>query len=367
MAEQPTRSQAQGRRRRGRVLLVAIGCVVVLVAAGVAGGLISRTDADSSSSASSSDQGACPATRVASRGLPSVVMLSVQSPSGAGTGSGEVISDDGEILTNNHVISAAANGGTISVLFSDGETADATIVGRDPQTDLAVVKATTKHKVPVIRIGSSQGLAVGEPVVALGAPLGFPNTVTSGIVSALDRSVQVPADGNSTALLVAAIQTDAAINPGNSGGALVNCDAQLVGVPTAGATIPSPVGGSNSGNIGIGFAIPADFALKVAHEIIATGAVTHSFLGIQVAPAVSGANARGADGLFVVAVTPGGPSAAAGLRPGDLITKIDGTAASSAEQLQALTLTKKPGAQVHLSFTREGSPRTATVTLVAAP
>jgi putative serine protease PepD len=294
-------------------------------------------------------------------------MISVQSASGAGTGSGEVISTDGDILTNNHVISAAANSGTISVLFSDGTTANAGLVGCDPQTDLAVIKVASDHQAPVIEKGSSEDLAVGEPVVALGAPLGFPNTVTSGIVSALDRSVQVPADGNSTALLVAAIQTDAAINPGNSGGALVDCDAKLVGVPTAGATIPSPVGGGNSGNIGIGFAIPADFALKVAHEITTTGSVTHSFLGLQVAPAVSGTNAHDAAGLFVVAVTSGGPSAAAGLRTGDVITEIDGDRATSAEQLQALTLTRRPGESVKLSYTRDGASRTTTVTLAAAP
>jgi putative serine protease PepD len=343
-----------------------VAALVVLVGVGVVGGLIARSGDDDSSSASSVDRGACPARQVATAGLPSVVMISVQARGAAGTGSGEVINDDGDILTNNHVISAAANGGTISVLFSDGETADAKLVGRDNQTDLAVIKVTA-HKAPVIGIGSSEELAVGEPVVALGAPLGFPNTVTSGIVSALDRSVQVPADGNSTALLVAAIQTDAAINPGNSGGALVDCNAKLVGVPTAGATIPSPAGGSSSGNIGIGFAIPADFALQVAHEIITTGSVTHSFFGIQVAPAVSGPNTQGAAGLFVVAVNAGGPSAAAGLRPGDVIKQIDGAPAKSAEQLQALTLTRKAGDTVRLAFTRDGVSMTATVTLTAAP
>jgi putative serine protease PepD len=341
--------------------------VLALVAAGVVGGIVALAFRDDSSpSTTALDARACPDADVATRGLPSVVKISVQGSGGEGTGSGEVITDDGDILTNNHVISAAANGGTISVLFSDGETADARLVGRDPQTDLAVVKVDTSNALHPITFASSAELDVGEPVVALGAPLGFPNTVTSGIVSALDRSVQVPADGGATALLVAAIQTDAAINPGNSGGALVDCDAHLVGVPTAGATIPSTNGGSNSGNIGLGFAIPADFARAVSDEIIDTGKVTHAFLGLQVAPAVS-TSASTANGLFVVAVSAGGPSASAGLRAGDVITEIDGKDATSAEQLQALTLTRKAGESVAVRYARNGAERSIDITLAAAP
>jgi putative serine protease PepD len=306
-------------------------------------------------------------TSVATQGLPSVVMISVQTGLGSGTGSGEVIRGDGEILTNNHVISIAANGGGIGVLFSDGETADARLVGRDPQTDLAVIKVDTSRRLRVIRFGNSAQLSVGQPVVALGAPLGLPNTVTAGIVSSLDRSVQVPADNGMTALLVAAIQTDAAINPGNSGGALVDCNARLVGVPTAGATVPGPSGASSGGSIGIGFAIPSDFAKAVSDEIIQTGKVTHSSFGIQVSPTVSGAGGRASDGLLVVAVTPGGPSAVAGVQSGDLIAAIDGKPAASAEQLQALTLTRKPGDTVKLTLERLGSRRAVTVTLGTGP
>jgi putative serine protease PepD len=309
----------------------------------------------------------CAVTDVARQGLPSVVMISVQAGPASGTGSGEIISTDGEILTNNHVISAAANGGTIGVLFSDGETADAHIVGRDPQTDLAVIKVATSRSLRVIRFGNSSALNVGQPVVALGAPLGLPNTVTAGIVSSLDRSVQVPSDNGATALLVAAIQTDTAINPGNSGGALVDCNARLVGVPTAGATVPSPTGVSSAGNIGIGFAIPSDFAKAVSEEIIQTGKVTHSFFGIQVSPTVSGTGGRASDGLLVVGITPGGPSAGAGVLPGDLIAEIDGKRATSAEQLQALTLTRKPGDTVKLALERNGARKAVTVTLSAAP
>jgi putative serine protease PepD len=355
-------------RRRGRRFGVAVAAVVGLLAAGAVGGVIAlAVHDDSESETPTADRSACVATNVATHGLPSVVTIAVQGAGASGTGSGEVIRADGEILTNNHVISAAANGGTISVLFSDGETADAHLVGRDPQTDLAVIKVDVDRKLRVIQFGNSHALSVGEPVVALGAPLGLPNTVTAGIVSALDRSVQVPADNGSTALLVAAIQTDTAINPGNSGGALVDCDTRLVGVPTAGATVPSPIGAPSGGSIGIGFAIPSDFAKAVSDEIIETGTVQHAFFGIQVAPTVSSTDARTAHGLLVVGVTPAGPSAAAGIRPGDIITEIDGKPATSAEQLQALTLTRRSGETVRLTFERDGREQTATVTLAASP
>jgi putative serine protease PepD len=248
-------------------------------------------------------------------------------------------------LTNNHVISIAASGGSVEVLFSDGQTVPATITGRDPETDLAVLKVQTSRQLKVISLGSSSSVKVGQPVVAIGAPLGLSGTVTSGIVSALDRTVQVPGENNRSALLVSAVQTDASINPGNSGGALVNCEGQLVGVPTAGATVPNSGGGS----IGLGFAIPVDLAKSIADEIIATGRVTHAFFGLQTVPIPPGAATQSGlpQGLYVQAVTPGGPAATAGLRADDVITKIDGEPATSNLQLEELTLTKKPGDRLH--------------------
>jgi putative serine protease PepD len=173
-----------------------------------------------------------------------------------GSGSGVVIRSGGYILTNDHVISVAAGGGTVSILRSDGESADATIVGRDTLTDLAVIKVEDASNLPAISLGDSSSLHVGEPVVALGSPLGLTSTVTAGIVSALNRYVRVPSDSGRAAHLVGAIQTDASINPGNSGGALVDCDARLVGINTAGATL----GHTGGGSIGLGFAIPVDLA-----------------------------------------------------------------------------------------------------------
>ena len=233
---------------------VALG--TALVVGGIVGGLIvGATQSPGSSvnpgtSAASSTASACPVTSVADQVVPSVVTIAASGPGGDGTGSGEVIRSGGYILTNDHVISIAASGGSVEILFSDGQTVPATITGRDPQTDLAVLK--------VISLGSSS-VKVGQPVVAIGAPLGLSGTVTSGIVSALDRTVQVPGENNRSALLVSAVQTDASINPGNSGGALVNCEGQLVGVPTAGATVPDSGGGS----IGLGFAIPVDLAKSI--------------------------------------------------------------------------------------------------------
>jgi putative serine protease PepD len=293
-----------------------------------------------------------------------VVTIAASGSGGSGTGSGEVIRSDGYILTNNHVISVAASGGSVEVLFADGQTAPATITGRDPQTDLAVLKVQTSHELKVISLGSSS-VKVGEPVVAIGAPLGLSGTVTSGIVSALDRTVEVPGENDKSALLVSALQTDAAINPGNSGGALVNCAGQLVGVPTAGAGVPNSAGGS----IGLGFAIPVDLAKSIADEIIATGRVTHTFFGLQTTPIPPAAAAQAGlpEGLYVQAVTPGGPAAAAGLRPDDVITKINGEPATSNIQLQELTLTKKPGDTVSIDYTRDGHSATATVTLAAQP
>jgi putative serine protease PepD len=272
-------------------------------------------------------------------------------------------------LTNNHVIAIAANGGSVEVLFADGQTAPATITGRDPQTDLAVLKVDTVPKLPVIALGSSATVKVGAAAVVLGAPLGLSGTVTSGIVSALDRTVQVPADNDTTALLVSAVQTDASINPGNSGGAMVNCAGQLIGVPSAGATVPSSSGESSGGSIGLGFAIPVDLAKTISDEIIATGSVTHAYFGLGTVPIPPAAAADGGvpEGLFVQSVVPGGPAAQAGLREDDVITKINGAPATSAVQLQELTLTKKPGDMVELEYWRSGQTATATVTLGAQP
>jgi putative serine protease PepD len=343
-----------------------------LVVGGVIGGVIvgvTKSSASTAAAPSPVSVSACEVTSVANHVLPSVVTISARGQDGGGTGSGEVIKSDGYILTNNHVIAVAANGGSVDVQFADGRTAPATITGRDPLTDLAVIKVDTSAKLKVIAMGESSSVEIGQPTVVIGSPLGLSGTVTSGIVSALDRTIQVPGENDSTALLVSAIQTDAPINPGNSGGAMVNCSNQLIGVPSAGATVPTSSGESSGGSIGLGFAIPVDLAKTISDEIIATGSVTHAFFGLETLPIppVAAEQAGLPEGLYVRAVTPGGPAAQAGLRAEDVITSINGAQATSNIQLQELALTKKPGDTVTLEYQRNGHTTKTSVTLGTRP
>jgi putative serine protease PepD len=350
-----------------------IGAVVLagggLIGAAVASPGASAEESGTVSGSGAATAGSCSVTPVADQVLPSVVTVAAEGPGSSGTGSGEVFNSDGDILTNNHVIAnAAVPGGKVTVLFADGTTQAATIVGRDALTDLAVLKVADTAGLKPIALGSSASLQVGEPVIAVGAPLGLSGTVTSGIVSALDRTVEVPAEGDSSALLVSAVQTDAAINPGNSGGALVDCAGQLVGIPSAGATVPSASGESSGGSIGLGFAIPVDTAKTIADQIISTGKATHSFFGLQTVPIPAAAVQAGvSSGLYVAGVVAGGPADQAGLRAGDVITTINGDQATSNIQLQELTLTKSPGDTVELGYVRTGQQHTATVTLGTQP
>ncbi len=336
-----------------------VPATALALVAGLVGGLVAvMLDGDD-------PDRSCPATEVAAQGLPSVVTVRAQGPSGAGTGSGEVIRSDGYVLTNDHVVSPAGRAGQVAVVFDDGSSAAARITGRDPQTDLAVLKVEAGRSLPAIAIGSSARLTVGQPVVALGAPLGLSSTVTTGVISALGRTVRVPSDDAGTALLASAIQTDAAINPGNSGGALVDCSARLIGVPTAGATVPDEQGNAGGGSIGIGFAIPVDSAMRIAEQLISQGSVTHAYVGLQIAPLAQEETDDG--GLFVVGTTPGGPAAAAGLRAGDIVTAVEGVPVGNADQLDVLSVTRSPGDQVRLTYRRAQTSADVTLTLGAQP
>jgi putative serine protease PepD len=357
------------RTRREQLLSIAAGVFAGALITAIIFVVVQRDDSSAGAAPQADSSTAmCAAVPVANQVLPSIVTISARRGAQAGTGSGQVIKAGGYILTNDHVISVAtASGGSVSVLYSDGHSSDATIVGTDPSTDLAVLKAADEAKgMPLIGLGSSKDLQVGQPVVALGAPLGLDSTVTSGIVSALDRYVPVPGDGV-THHLVGAIQTDAAINPGNSGGALVDCSGHLVGVNAAIATVPNAAGVSGGGSVGLGFAIPIDLARPIADSLISTGQPGHPTTGLQVQeipPSV--AQATGApSGLFVLAVDAGGPAEQAGLKAGDIITEIEGAPAASSEQIVVATLTRKPGDTLELNYNRAGTAATATLTLAA--
>jgi putative serine protease PepD len=348
----------------------------VATLAGVFGGIAYTVGTVSTSESASAvlrqGSGNCNITDVANKDLPSVVTISVTGVSNGqvagGTGSGEVIRSDGYILTNNHVIAPAATGGSVTVMFNDGKTAPASIVGRDPLTDLAVIKVNGQSSLKTISFGSSSDLEIGLPVIVLGAPLGLSSTVTSGIVSALDRTIEVPGESGS-ALLVDAIQTDAAINPGNSGGVLANCEGQMIGVPSAGATVPTASGESSGGSIGLGFAIPSNLAKMVSDEIISTGSATHAYFGLVAEPVRSGGPVNGkVEGLLITSVVAGGPSDSAGLTPGDLITSINGEKATDTTQLVEITLSKRPGDKVEIGYKRpDGSTAKTNVTLGTEP
>ncbi len=300
---------------------------------------------------------------IAAKVMQSTVSIAVQGAGGRGTGSGVIIRSDGYILTNNHVVESAASGGEITVTLdaAEGELS-ADIVGRDPVTDLAVLRVRTDRDLPAASLGQSRALVVGDPVIAIGSPLGLSGTVTTGIVSALNRTVDVPSEDGTRNPLFNAIQTDAAINPGNSGGALVNARGEVIGINSAIATLGGGglFGGEQSGgSIGVGFAIPIDEARSVAEEIIRTGRATHPSIGVS-ATTVSGEDR---DGALVRELTVGGGAGRAGLEPGDLIVAVDGEEISSVDELILAIRSNKVGDTVELTYLRGGRERTASVEL----
>ncbi|MEX5637611.1 S1C family serine protease [Parafrankia sp. FMc2] len=373
------------RRRR----LVAGALAIALVSAGIGGGVgalvagddspVSVVSTDSGLRQSTAGGGVSPAadntvSAAAQAILPSVVTIAEESGQEAGTGSGTIIRPDGYILTNNHVVSAAASGGTLTVTMQDGRTFDAEIKATDPSADLAVIKIDGTD-LPAATFGDSTALQVGELVVAVGSPLGLNGTVTSGIVSALHRPVrtgdQTVRDQQNTVL--DAIQTDAPINPGNSGGPLVNSRGEIVGVNTAIATVggsSSPFGGAQqSGNIGVGFAIPGSYAEKVAGQLINNGTARHPYLGVSAATAGENTRSTAASGTGaqIRSLVGGGPAERAGLRPGDVITKVGDRAVTDVDSLIAAVRSHDIGNEVEVTYQRDGQTGTVTVTLLEQP
>jgi len=304
---------------------------------------------------------------------PSVVAIDVVSQAGAGQGSGVVLDDEGHVLTNYHVATGAGEGADIQIVLSDGRTFDnVEVVGLDATTDLAVLRIVDAPAdlVPVT-LGDSEGVEVGEPVMAVGNPLGLSDTVTTGIVSAVNRPVttsgaqeQSPFSGGGSAaesVVTNAIQTDAAVNPGNSGGALVDATGALVGIPSSIAS--TATGSGRSGSIGVGFAIPVNEATRIADELIATGTATHAWLGVSLQDGAGTADGVTRQGAGIAEVTAGTPAADAGLQTGDVVTGIDGEAVTGAESLTAQVRERAPGDEALLDVVRDGATQQVAVIL----
>ncbi|MEU5722857.1 trypsin-like peptidase domain-containing protein [Micromonospora sp. NPDC047738] len=291
---------------------------------------------------------------VAEKVLPSVVTIRVASLGGTSEGSGFVVSAEGHIITNDHVV--AGGPGKATVIFHDGSSAAATVVGQDPESDIAVIKVTRTGLRPV-EFGDSDALAVGDPVLAIGSPLSLANTVTAGIVSAVDRTMQAGEPGGPTRYY-AAIQTDAAVNHGNSGGPLVDSGGRVVGVNS---TIKSLVAdGQEAGNIGLAFAIPINQAKRITQDIIGTGKARRTVIGAQV-----GGTGVSGGGVRLNAVEPSGPAAAAGLRAGDVVLRLNRHPMTDPTDLVALVRKYAPGSVVTVEYRRGTSRQNASVTLAA--
>ncbi len=409
---QPTGAAGKATTKRRTAPLLLAGVAVGALIGGVAGGgmtaLLTNDDTPATTSSTSESptnvivndpDDATVVTEVAQKASPSVVTISVAGAQGGGTGSGVILSQDGYILTNTHVVTldGATGSPEIQVTTTDGRNFSADLVGTDPIADLAVIKLRDASGLPTIEFADSDSLNVGEMTVAIGAPLGLSNTVTNGIVSALNRSIQVasaaaPEDDSSSgdsggqtpfdfwelpspgqsqqdqstqsaAISLAVIQTDAAINPGNSGGALLDSDGNLIGINVAIASAGGSSSTSASGNIGVGFAIPSNFAKRIADEIIEDGQASHGLLGASVSDADEDGNVLPVSGAYIVRTTNGGAAANAGLQAGDIVTGINGVGVSSSTDLTAQVRVLQGGAETEITYVRDGEETTVDVTL----
>ena len=353
--------------RGGKWVAAGVAAVALMLGSAVAGGATAVALFDNNGTTSAQEAAAAPVinrsslAEISKKVEPSVVSITT----GTGEGSGVIMSEDGYVLTNNHVV-ASAQGDTVTVVFDNGKSARATIVGTDPKTDLAVVKAEGVSGLAAATFGDSGSVQVGDTVLAIGSPLGLQGSVTAGIISAKDRTIRTGGEQQpdspfpsqqqpSTTSLSGLLQTDAPINPGNSGGALVNTNGEVIGINSAIAT-----SGQGSGNIGVGFAIPSNKAKDVADTLRSGGKVSHPVLGVSVSENDTGT------GALVSAVTPNSPAAQAGLQQGDVVTEFDGQAVNDSDALVAAVQSHKVGDKVELTYTRDGAEKTATVTLAEA-
>jgi putative serine protease PepD len=372
---------AQPTRRPGRWRLgVAAGLVgAALIGGGAGAGVMALTDDDPVATASGAAaqsvvikdaENATSTTAAAAKAAPSVVTIYVSSGSGSGSGSGVVLSADGYVLTNNHVVTldSSTDQASVQVRTADGTLYEATVVGTDPTSDLAVLKLDGATGLTPAVFANSDDVQVGDLAVAIGAPLGLSNTVTDGIISATNRAVAT--GSNTDQAVIDALQTDAAINPGNSGGALVDAEGKVIGINSAIAAVASSdlpgQQSGQSGNIGVGFAIPSNTAKRIAAEIIETGKATHALLGVTAQTASDNADAAVGTGAELVTVQDGSPAADAGLVPGDVITAVGDRPVTTSTELTAAVRSAQPGEEVTLTVRRGGDSSKVDVTLDAS-
>ena len=369
-----SRTKGDGRRRPGWGALVGVAAGAALLASVGTAGLTGALDgsepaatATATQSQSDSSSNASPVVtsttkdpdwaNVAAAVRPSVVAIDVRTAGGSGAGSGVILDKEGHILTNDHVVGDAVDGGLV-VTLSDGRMYKATIAGTDPATDLAVITLSDPPgDLQPATLGNSEKVVVGDPVVAVGNPLGLSSTVTTGIVSALDRPVttseaQAPGQQGTT-VTTNAIQVDAAINPGNSGGPLFDATGRVIGITSSIASMPNAAGGS-SGSIGLGFAIPVNLAKQVGQQLIDNGVAEHAYLGVYMSDGTAEVDGATRAGAVVERLDQGTPAAEAGVQPGDVIVAIDGDPVNGAESLTGYVRQYASGDKVTLTLVRDG-------------
>jgi putative serine protease PepD len=363
--------QPRPRRRPGWGALVLATLGAAVLASGATAGTVTLLE-DDAPPAAVEEQASPPVaagadgvdwTTVADAVSPSVVSIRVASASGQGQGSGVVLDEQGHVLTNNHVVTGAGDGARIQIVLADGRVfGDVEVVGLDPSTDLAVLRIVDPPSdLAPARLGDSDSVVAGQPVMAVGNPLGLSDSVTTGIVSAVNRPVTTSASqsqpdpfsgGGSAAepVVTNAIQTDAAVNPGNSGGALVDASGAVVGIPSSIAS--TATGSGQAGSIGLGFAIPVNEAERIADELVADGSADHAWLGVSLQDGAGTADGTTRQGAEVVEVTAGTPAAEAGLQAGDVVVAVDDENVSGSESLTAQVRERAPGAEVTLHVVR---------------
>ena len=368
-------------RRRSRSALYAVPIAAILAAALASGTTYALTDHGKSTSAAGTgtntvkldpadyqNNNAVNWTTAAQKVSPSVVSITVRSGNSGDQGSGVVLDKSGDIVTNNHVVAAAATSGTVQVTLSNNKTYSASIVGTDASTDLAVIKLKgAPNTLTPMPLGNAQALVVGQPVMAVGNPLGLSGTVTTGIISALNRPVNTSdstSDQSTAAPVVTnAIQTSAAINPGNSGGALVSASGKLIGINSSIATLGQSSSSSQSGNIGIGFAIPVDVVKNITGQLLKSGKANHAQLGVMAADGTATLNGATEAAAQVKTVNAGSAAGRAGLKVGDYIIDVDGQQVASSDSLVGFIRARNVGQKVVLTVVRGGQQQNVTVTL----